>query len=84
MSNAEHVEPAEQSGTMPSPVHVDVLRVQQIGIVIWVVALVVVLAVPSLHRGDHHWWPWCCVAGLVLGLMGYAYVRRGRGNASAA
>lgn len=47
----------------------------------WLTALVVTLAVPSLHTGERVWWPWCCVAGLVLGLLGYLYVRRGRGNA---
>ena len=44
--------------------------------------LIVTLAVPALHEGDRHWWPWCCVAGIVLGLIGYSYVRRGRGNAA--
>ena len=32
-------------------------------------------------EGDRGWWPWACVAGLVLGAMGWAYLRRGRGNA---
>jgi hypothetical protein len=52
------------------------------GIGAWVVALVVTLVVPSLHTGDRSWWPWCCVAGIVLGFLGYTYVRRGRGNAA--
>ena len=47
----------------------------------WLVALVVTLVVPALHEGDRDWWPWTCVAGLVLGAMGWAYLRRGRGNA---
>jgi Protein of unknown function (DUF2530) len=51
---------------------------------LWAVALVVTLLVPSLHDGDRSWWPWCCVAGLGLGLIGYAYLRRGRGNAAEA
>ena len=51
------------------------------GIAAWAVALAVTLAVPSLHKGERDWWPWSCVAGIVLGFIGYTYVRRGRGNA---
>lgn len=50
----------------------------------WALALAVILAVPSLHQGDRDWWPWTCVAGLVLGALGYLYLRRGRGNAASA
>jgi len=57
------------------------LRVVEVGIGCWLVALVVTLVVPALHGGDRDWWPWACVAGLVLGAMGWAYLRRGRGNA---
>ena len=56
-------------------------RIIAIGLVLWVVALVVTLLVPALHEGDRSWWPWGCVAGFVLGALGLAYVRRGRGNA---
>jgi hypothetical protein len=51
------------------------------GTAAWVVALVVTLVVPALHTGDRSWWPWCCVAGIALGAVGFSYVRRGRGNA---
>ena len=54
------------------------------GLVLWALALVVTLAVPALHTGERDWWPWCCVAGLALGSLGYAYMRRGRGNAAGA
>jgi hypothetical protein len=64
------------------PLAVSTSRVVLWGIAAWVVALVVTLAVPALHQGDRDWWPWCCVAGVVLGLLGYSYVRRGRGNAA--
>ena len=63
------------------PLPVSTPRIIIGGIVAWVVALVATLVVPSLHRGDHVWWPWTCVTGIALGLFGYAYVRRGRGNA---
>ena len=54
------------------------------GLVLWAVALVLTLVVPALHTGERDWWPWCCVAGLALGSLGYAYMRRGRGNAAGA
>jgi len=57
------------------------VNVIKVGVLLWAVALVVTLVVPALHAGERHWWPWACVAGLTLGLVGYLYVRRGRGNA---
>ncbi|CAN7504294.1 DUF2530 domain-containing protein [Terrabacter sp. LjRoot27] len=65
-----------------APLPVPMLRIIEVGLAVWVVALVVVLVVPALHEGDRDWWPWTCVAGFVLGSIGWAYVRRGRGNAS--
>src|SRR5215218_1536111 len=71
--------------TQPTqPVAVDTQRIVLAGLVCWLVALVVVLAVPSLHEGARSWWPWVCVAGLVLGVLGLGYVHRGRGNAAGA
>ena len=64
------------------PLHVPMLRIIEVGLAAWVVALVVILAVPALHEGDRDWWPWTCVAGFVLGAIGWVYVWRGRGNAS--
>ncbi|MHA3836939.1 DUF2530 domain-containing protein [Terrabacter sp. AAH1] len=63
------------------PLHVPMLRIIEVGLAAWVVALVVTLVVPALHEGDRDWWPWACVAGFALGGIGWAYVRRGRGNA---
>jgi hypothetical protein len=74
-----------RDGQTPSPqiepLHVPMLRIIEVGIAVWVLALVVTLVVPALHEGDRDWWPWACVAGIVLGGIGWAYVRRGRGNA---
>ncbi len=56
-------------------------RIIAIGLGLWLVALLVTLVVPALHEGDRDWWPWACVAGFVLGGIGFLYVRRGRGNA---
>jgi uncharacterized protein HemX len=78
-------EPTGPASRQPTqPVAVDTARIVVAGLGCWVVALVVVLAVPALHGGARSWWPWVCVAGLVLGGLGLVYVRRGRGNAAGA
>lgn len=64
------------------PLAVDTVHVVQIGLGVWSVALVVCLLVPALHTGSRDWWPWACVSGLVLGLLGLGYLYRGRGNAA--
>jgi hypothetical protein len=70
-------------GSAPlQPLAVSSARVALWGAVAWLVALVLTLAVPALHEGDRHWWPWTCVAGVAIGALGLAYIRRGRGNAS--
>ncbi|GAA1797722.1 MAG: DUF2530 domain-containing protein [Actinobacteria bacterium] len=66
----------------PEPVNFRMDRIVLAGMGVWAVALVLTLIIPALHRGDRHWWPWACVAGIGLGLIGYLYVRRGRGNAA--
>jgi hypothetical protein len=54
----------------------------KVGVAVWAVALALTLTVPGLHTGERDWWPWACVAGITLGVIGYLYVRRGRGNAA--
>ena len=68
----------------PEPLAVDTVRLLQIGVALWAVALLVSLLVPELHRAERYWWPWTCVAGVAGGVLALAYVRRGRGNASMA
>jgi len=75
-------DPATPQVTEPQPLPWRTTRVVLWGIALWAVALVITLAVPALHTEDRSWWPWSCVAGIVLGFIGYSYVRRGRGNAS--
>jgi hypothetical protein len=53
-----------------------------LGVLGWLVALVVVAVTPTARDADRWWWPWCCLAGVVLGLIGWGYLRRGRGNAA--
>ena len=77
-------DPAAAHAPQYPPMPVRSTNVIKVGVALWAIALVVTLVVPSLHEGDRSWWPWTCVAGLALGLFGYLYVRRGRGNAEGA
>jgi hypothetical protein len=78
-------QPGQQRPHPPelAPLQINLPRVVTIGTAAWLVALVGTLAVPSLHRGSHHWWPWAAGSGVLLGLVGLAYLRRGRGNIAA-
>jgi Protein of unknown function (DUF2530) len=89
MERAEGAESGPDAASAPprqptQPVAVDTSRIILAGLACWAVALVVVLAVPDLHTGRRDWWPWACVTGLVLGGLGFLYVRRGRGSAAIA
>jgi len=64
------------------PLALPMLRIVEWGIAVWAAALVLSLALPTLHTGSRSWWPWCCGAGVALGGVGWAYLRRGRGNAA--
>ncbi|GAB3107884.1 hypothetical protein GCM10027055_04000 [Janibacter alkaliphilus] len=59
-------------------------RIVLAGLGLWAIALLLVLLVPSWHEGERGWWPWACVSGLALGVLGWVYLRRGRGNAAEA
>lgn len=67
-----------------APVHVPMLRIVEAGMALWALALVVTFVVPALHTGPRSWWPWVCVSGILLGGIGWVYIRRGRGNAAGA
>ncbi len=67
-----------------APLPVPMRRIVEIGMLVWLMALVVVLLVPSLHEGDRSWWPQVCLAGLALGALGWVYLWWGRGNAKGA
>ena len=68
----------------PQPLTSDAARMIEIGMALWVVALVVFVLVPTLHQGQRAWWPWTCAAGIAGGGLALLYVRRGRGNAASA
>jgi uncharacterized protein DUF2530 len=84
VTHPEPRRPTPPPTTEPQPLPVSTARVVLWGIAAWAVALVVTLAIPALHTGERDWWPWVCVSGIILGFIGYSYVRRGRGNASEA
>ena len=84
MSEPNRDEPFEVAADDLLPVRVDVLRVLEIGVGCWLVALVVTLVIPALHGDGRDWWPWTCVSAIIGGAAGWLYVRRGRGNAAAA
>ena len=62
------------------PFHVDLPRLVGIGTAAWLVALVLTVAIPALHQDERDWWPWAALSGVLLGLVGLAYMRIGRGN----
>ena len=76
--------PDSPSSRELQPLSVSSATVTLWGLACWVVALAATVTIPSLHAGDRHWWPWTCVAAIVIGSLGYTYVRRGRGNAASA
>ncbi|AKU17958.1 DUF2530 domain-containing protein [Luteipulveratus mongoliensis] len=76
--------PPHYDSEHPTALPFDTLRVVEIGIALWAIALVAALAIPALHEGDRDWWPWVPVAGMALGALGWVYLRRGRGNAAEA
>jgi len=84
VSEPNRDEPFEVAADDLLPVRVDVLRVLEIGVGCWLVALVVTLVIPALHGDGRDWWPWTCVSAIIGGAAGWLYVRRGRGNAAAA
>lgn len=69
--------------TVPDPRLRTVVLVRW-GMVLWVVALAVLVAVPSLRADGRGWWLWVPVAGVVLGAVGHVYLVRGRGHARSA
>jgi hypothetical protein len=74
----------DDAGRRPAGGWADPARIVLAGTACWAIALAATLAVPALHRGGRDWWPWTCLAGLALGLVGLRYVLRGKGNAAGA
>jgi hypothetical protein len=61
------------------PEQADAVLPVTVGTIAWAVALVVLLPFHSrLAAAGTGWWIWVCVTGVVLGLLGSAWVRRRR------
>lgn len=80
--SARQPDPQQQQPDLPegeprlAPARTDTVRIVLVGTTCWLVALVVTLLVPELRTGERDWWPWACVTGLVLGLLGLLPARR--------
>ena len=77
-------QPAPGGQIRPPEVTLRTITLVGWGILAWAVVLLVLLIVPSLRTGERSWWVWVPVAGIALGVLGYGYLRRGKGNAAEA
>lgn len=59
----------------PQPVRTNALLAVRVGIVLWILALIGLLAVPGLLPETKPWWPYTCVVGVALGLFALFRVR---------
>ena len=63
----------------PPAVQIDARRVVIAGIALWFLGFLVLLPFWGwLGRHDHRVWLWTCLAGAVLGVIGYALMARHR------
>lgn len=63
----------------PPPVQMNARRIVAVGTVIWFVAFVALLPFYGwLGRHGHHIWLWTCLAGWILGVLGWSIMRRHR------
>ncbi len=73
---------AAESSRATGPERALALRIIAAGLGCWALALAGTLLIPSWHSGERHWWPYSCLTGLALGILGWIYTARGRGNAA--
>lgn len=76
------VSPPHREPIRPPDVTLRTITLVGWGILGWAVVLVVLLLVPGLRDDGRGWWVWVPVAGILLGAVGWAYLRRGKGNAA--
>jgi hypothetical protein len=64
----------------PPAVQMNARRIVAIGTLLWFIAFVVLLPFYGwLGRHDHRIWLWTCLAGWLLGLVGWSIMNRHRG-----
>jgi uncharacterized protein DUF2530 len=64
----------------PPPVPINARRIVAIGTALWFIAFVVLVPFYGwLGRHDHRIWLWTCLAGWILGIIGWSIMRRHRG-----
>lgn len=59
----------------PQPVKTNAMLAVRVGIAIWLVALIALIAVPSLLPENKSWWLGTCVVGMALGVFALFKVR---------
>jgi len=74
--------PGSRAGELaeaPEPVPVNARRIIAAGTALWFVTFVALLPFYGwLGRHHHRLWLWTCLAGWILGLIGYAIMNRHR------
>lgn len=68
--------PPSKAKPPPPPVTTDDRRAVLVGLGVWAVLLVVAVVVPEVRSTGEGRWLGSCLAGLVLGLIGLAFVHR--------
>lgn len=68
--------PPSKAKPPPPPMVTDDRRAVLVGLAVWFVLLLVALFVPEVRATGQGRWLGSCVAGLLLGLVGLAFVHR--------
>lgn len=74
----------DEAQIVPPAVPLRTITLVRWGTLAWALVLLVLALVPAWRSGERDWWFWVPVAGIALGVVGYVYLRRGRGNAATA
>jgi hypothetical protein len=71
--------PGKRELVQPPAVQINIRRVVAMGTAIFFAGFLVLAPLYGwLGRHDHRVWLWTCLAGAVLGLLGYSIMRRHR------
>lgn len=63
----------------PAPVQMNARRIVAVGTLVWFIAFAVLLPFYGwLGRHDHRIWLWTCLAGGLLGILGWSIMMRHR------